>query len=159
MVRNVLTNLQQKELERQAKIEADAFVATTPEYVKCDTNFQSITSWMVKHGLDPVRENFRVAFETLKPVLIVNETAPPPPAPVAEVPVVVPPVVAPTVAPPSSHIPGLPSGVNREQGAVDAGVQRSAGDDIVYEQRDRAGNVVRVLKGMAAINAMPPPKR
>lgn len=158
VVRNLMGDLQQKALNDKAKVEADAFVATTPEYVKCDSNFESITSWMVRYGLDPVRRNFRTAFDTLNAagVLIVN-----PPA-VVEQPVAVPePVVAPVsvpvtpVQPPSATVPGLSSGLNRGQGVADAGPQRSAGDDIVYEVRDRAGNVVRKLTGLAAVNTMP----
>jgi hypothetical protein len=163
VVRSLLTDIQQERLQAKARVEADAFVALTPEYVKCDSNFESITGWMVKHRLEPLRQNFRLAFDTLKAagVLIVNEpvTAPveptavvaPPPAPVE--PVV---VVPPAAAPPAPSMPGLPSGLNREHGAADQGNTRSLGDEIVYEVKDpRTGRVVRTLTGMAAVNAMP----
>lgn len=49
-----------------ARAEADTFVRTTPEYYGCQENFETMTSWMVKNDLAPVRQNFKYAFETLR---------------------------------------------------------------------------------------------
>ena len=37
-----------------------------PDYVKCQSNFEAITSWMVRYDLAPVRENFQLAYDKLK---------------------------------------------------------------------------------------------
>jgi len=53
-------------LSLRAKIESDAFMEGTPDYYPCRENFDAITGWMVKNDLAPVRQNFGLAFDTLK---------------------------------------------------------------------------------------------
>ena len=73
-ITQTLSEIQNTNIRILAKIESDAFVASTPDYVKCQSNFEAITSWMVRYGLSPVRENFKLAYDKLKKagVLIVN---------------------------------------------------------------------------------------
>lgn len=63
--RKTMTGIQVTNLRMLAKQEADAFVAETPTYFKCQENFETITNWMVKNNLAPVRANFKLGYETL----------------------------------------------------------------------------------------------
>lgn len=65
-LRQTLTNLQVTNLRLLAKAESDAFLQTTPGYYRCQENFETITNWMLKNQLHPIRENFQLAYETLK---------------------------------------------------------------------------------------------
>lgn len=50
----------------EAKAEADAWVSSNPEYYRCQENFETITNWMVKNHLAPIRSNFQYTFDKLK---------------------------------------------------------------------------------------------
>ncbi len=161
-IRQTLASLQATSLRLLAKTEADAFVASTPAYYKCQDNFETITNWMLKNNLSPVRENFKRAYDamTKAELLVEAPTAPtalegpqPPPA-VPHDPVI------PEEPPQPRAAPRMASGLTRDQAADAGGVVRSAADEIVYEQpvKDRfgklTGQVVRYT-GLAAIDKMP----
>ena len=65
-VTRALADVQNTNIRILAKIESDAFVSANPDYVKCQSNFEAITSWMVRYDLAPVRENFQLAYDKLK---------------------------------------------------------------------------------------------
>ena len=166
-----LAEVQGTNIRILAKIESDAFVADNPDYVKCNGNFEAITSWMVRYDLAPTRENFQLAYDTLKKsgVLVVSYTDVPederpvqavPVVPVQAVPVVEPvvqaaPVPAPVVEQTPDLTPGtahIPTGFNRENSDSSAPIKPSD-DEVVYEVFVRGEK--KLYKGLAAINAMP----
>lgn len=89
VLRDTLSRLSQTELNLLAKVESDAFMQSTPEYYPCMENYLALADWMVKNNLKPVRQNFKLAFDTLtkdgvllgKPEVVPVET---PVAPVVE---------------------------------------------------------------------------
>ena len=66
VLRNTLSRLSQNEMRILAKTESDAFMESTPEYFPCMENFTTLTNWMVKNDLSPVRQNFTMAFNKLR---------------------------------------------------------------------------------------------
>ena len=143
---NTLTRQQEQNLQLLAKIETDAFLQANPQYYKCQENYEAITGWMVKRNLEPVRENFQLAYDTLKSLNVMVE-GPTPHVPVPDPP----PAEVPLDRPPTVR---LPSGLTKGQ-ATDTGNIRTIGDDVTYELVDPYTKQRRLLKGMAAINAMP----
>lgn len=160
-----LSEVQLENLRLRARVESNAFMADNPAYFKCQENYEAITSWMIKNELAPVRENFQLAYDTLKGlgVLIEGPKVESQTAlviePVIEVPVV--PVVP--VQEPVRHIP---FSLNNENSS-NVG-QSPTGNDIVYElitggelKRGSNGEQVlvgakkTVLTGQAALDAMP----
>jgi hypothetical protein len=162
-IRQTLATLQTTSLRLLAKSEADAFVSGTPGYYKCQENFETITNWMLKNNLSPVRDNFKRAYDAMlkaellieAPAVIVPtvEIAPVLPAPV-------PATLEPAPEPSRPVVPRMASGLTREQAADISGAVKSTADDIVYDQpvKDRfgkpTGHVVRYT-GLAAIDKMP----
>jgi|ERR1700689_765721 len=116
--------------------EALAFKNATPDYYPCPENLQTLAAWMQKNNLDPVKENFTYAYETLKEYMVPK---PPVAAPVVPVQITEPqPVAVQPVARPVS------SGLTRSNGS-DSGLVNLPGSDIVYGQ----------WKGYEAIEKMP----
>jgi hypothetical protein len=124
-IRNRINSQEQRLANIEARQEAEAFSMANPDYFVCVDNFKTITAWMVKNELHPVRENFQLAYDTLKAEGLIIE------APVKEIiptPAIhsVPPVeVAPVIpvtppVPPVSAARVAPSGLTREL-ASDAG--------------------------------------
>lgn len=60
-----LARLEEKAAKQSAMEEADAFRRSNPDYYICHENFESLANWMIKNGLEPVKENFQLAFDTL----------------------------------------------------------------------------------------------
>jgi hypothetical protein len=92
---STLRNLQNNSNRILAKTESDAFMAANPAkspggYFPCAENFEVIASWMGKNNLAPLRQNFQLAFDTLKKEEGVILMAPEDPIVVTE-PVVIPP--------------------------------------------------------------------
>lgn len=135
-------------LTLQAKQETDAFLQANPNYFKCQENFEAITGWMMKRKLQPVKDNFQMAYDELTKASVLVESPAPVPAPVR---VEVRPEPEPTPAP--APVSRIPSGLTRNQ-AADTGTAPRLGDDIVYELAQR-GAPAKVLRGMQAVNAMP----
>lgn len=65
-IRQTLTNVQVSNLRLLAKAESDAFIQSNPEYFRCQENFETITNWMLKNQLSPIRQNFQLAYNTLR---------------------------------------------------------------------------------------------
>lgn len=57
----------------QVKNEAESFVKDNPDYYGCKENFETITNWMLKNNLAPIRDNFQLAYNRLKAVGLLLE--------------------------------------------------------------------------------------
>lgn len=163
VLRQTLSNVQSNNLKLQARIEADAFVAETPDYFRCQDNFETITNWMLRNNLSPVRANFKMAYQTLDEAgLLIHAPVAPPvatPVPVAA-PVPAPVRAEPVVTEPPPSAPRISSGLTRQQATDGSSATTRAGDDIVYDRpiKDRQGNLTgKTIRytGLAAIEAMP----
>lgn len=160
-----ISSLRADNIQMKAKMEADAFVSKNPDYVICTENFESVTNWMLRHNLAPVRDNFQKAFDALKEagVLVtstdVYSTPPPetpPTLPVEAIPATAsePITTLPAETPPVHFAPAhIPTGLNRSN-STDAAVTRPATVDIVYERIGRDGKK-ETLTGLKAVEAMP----
>lgn len=95
-LRKMLTKNQMTMLQLAAVQNFDRFIKETPEYSNGETveNRKTLTDWVVKYGLAPTVENFKLAHTTLKeaglllaaPVQRQEQVAPPPTeTPVSEV--------------------------------------------------------------------------
>jgi len=150
-LRTRLARLEQQAAKSNALEEATAFRNANPDYYVHPDNFKTLANWIIKNGLEPVQENFQLAYDTLKEFMI--------PKPQAAAPVVAPvvdPPPAPTVQRPVS------SGLTRSNGS-DSGPSIGLGDDIIYEQPSvsrETGKVdpygpKTVYKGYEALERMP----
>lgn len=66
-----LRELQTTNTRILAKTESDAFMASNPPnkiggYLPCLENYEAIAGWMSKNDLAPLRQNFQLAFDTLR---------------------------------------------------------------------------------------------
>src|SRR5208282_1008388 len=161
-VTRALADVQNTNIRILAKIESDAFVAANPDYVKCQSNFEAITSWMVRYDLQPVRENFQLAYDKLKAAGVLTlsyadvpeeKRLTPPTVPVVEVPVQAIPVVPVQAIPVEEHVvAAVPTGFTRNNSDGAAPI-KPANDEIVYEVQVKG--TTRKYTGLSAINAMP----
>lgn len=130
VLRSKLARVEQRLDRATVQEEAIAFKNATPDYFPHPENLQTLAAWMYKNNLDPVKENFQYAYETLKEYMI------PRPAVVQKTDE---PVVQQTPAPRP-----VSSGLTRSNGS-DSGPQVLPGSDIVFGQ----------WKGSEAIDRMP----
>ena len=155
VVRNTLNKTQEDLLRLQAARESDAWVANNKEYYPCRENYEAITSWMVRHSLAPVRENFQKAYDTLKAANVLVQRQVEVPVVVVPEPVKLPEVIeqVPVIVIEEPPVRRIPTGLTREQASDGTPPPRPTGSDIVYEQV--IGNQKKTYVGLAAINAMP----
>lgn len=119
-IRNRINRQEQRLADIEAKQEAEAFAYSNPDYYICPENFRTITSWMVKNNLSPVRENFQLAYDKLKAEGLMVSAPLPVPDPVqVQAPVHVDPAPAPVPVQREEFIDGptpvrQPSGLTRE---------------------------------------------
>lgn len=150
-IRNVLSQSQTDVAAMRAKAEAEAFVRSNPDYFVCAENVQTIFSWMIKNELQPVKDNFQLAYDTLGPngsnVLVTKPIAaePPPPVPVAE--------PTPTLEP-AAPVRNLPPVLSRSNSS-ESGAARSNDSGITYEYRPNPNATPIVFKGREALERMP----
>jgi hypothetical protein len=139
ILRTRLARVEQRMDRSNVDAEARAFLRLRPDYYPLQANLETLAAWIEKNQLDPIKENFVLAYDTLKDVLEPRPAAPvsvqPPPAPVVETPVQ--PATPATIRPVSS---GLTRSV-----ASDSGPVANPGDEIVW------GN----FKGYEALERMP----
>lgn len=130
-LRTRLSRLEQQAAKSNALEEAQAFKNSNPDYYVCPDNFKTLANWIIKNGLEPVQENFQLAYDTLKEFMIPKPQA----APVVQ-----------KVDEPRPAIDPRPvsSGLTRSNGS-DSGPQSTPGSDIVFGQ----------WKGTEAIERMP----
>lgn len=178
-LRITMNKLQEENLNIKAQREADLFMASNPEYVKCLENGQAISGWLVRYGLAPVQSNYQKAYETLKSAgvlvtslevipqvspetVIANHTQVEEPVVPAreEIPVENQVVLETVVEEQKPATSRVPTGLSKSNSSNAGVVPAISADDIVYDviQRDAAGRQVgdkRTFRGLAAINAMP----
>jgi len=108
-------------LQVMAKQNFDIFASYTPEFYSVDEeNRRNLTGWMLKKGLEPTVENFKLAFSSLRSAGLLNEapsvrTEPVPvvePAPKAQEPVVAESRITPEPQPQPKRHSQVPSGLN-----------------------------------------------
>lgn len=166
-----LTELQTDNIQMKAKIEADAFIANNPSYVKCQENFEALTNWMLRYDLAPVRDNFQKAFDKLKAdgILLESEdiyVAPSLPAQVNVLDTPVEPTITlPATADSNSIDPSgqvdkqvfaparIPTGLNNGNSSEAAPIRNTPGSDITFTRIGKDGKQ-EVLTGVKAIEAM-----
>lgn len=73
VIRNILSKAQEDISALRAKEEAKLFVQANPDYLVCPENYETISNWMVKNRLTPIRSNFQLAYDTLKAVGLLLE--------------------------------------------------------------------------------------
>lgn len=116
-----LVRLEEDNARLKVKEEAEAFVRSESEYFPCPDNLAAIGNWMLKNNLDPIKENFKLAYDTLADVLVKRPVTETPHvqelAPVPE------PAAQPTPAPQPRPVS---SGLTRAQ-ASDAGTPQKTG--------------------------------
>ena len=163
---STIQGLQADNVQMKAQREAEAFVADTPDYVKCPENFEALTNWMVRYDLAPVRDNFRKAFDTLKAAGVLVESndvysTPSVTTPSSEVEpgqVVLDPPTPPLEAKeetPVVYAPAhIPTGLNSRNSSAEAPRSNAPGSDIVYEVVDAAGKKT-IYTGTKAVEMMP----
>lgn len=151
-IRNVLSQSQTDVAAMRAKAEAEAFVRSNPDYYVCAENVQTIFSWMIKNELQPVKDNFQLAYDTLGPngsnVLVARPAAvePPPPPPVVD--------PTPAAAEPAAPTRNLPPVLSRRNSS-ESGAARSNDSGITYEYRPNPNAAPIVFKGKEALERMP----
>jgi hypothetical protein len=99
-VRNAIKTAQQAAIDNKIRIEVDKFIYNTPDYYICQENWNTIYNWMTRYNLEPIEENFVMAFQRLSAadILLTSGGTVPgaqhaaPVAPVQHVPVYTPPV-------------------------------------------------------------------
>lgn len=110
-LRTRLARLEQKAAKSDALEEAQAFKNSNPDYYVCVENFQTMANWMVKNGLEPVKENFQLAYDTLK------EYMTPKPAAVVAAPIVHKTEETVTTGQPTTPARPVSSGLTRSNGS------------------------------------------
>lgn len=116
-LRTRLARVEQQIDRSNVQEEAKAFMRERADYFPCQKNLETLAAWIEKYELDPIKENFTLAYDTLKDVLISR----PAPAPVVETPVTVQPTPITTPAPRP-----VSTGLTRSN-ASDSGPAPSAG--------------------------------
>lgn len=148
---DTLNNVQSTNLNLLAKVESDAFVQANPDYFKCKENHESITNWMLRYNLAPVRENFQKAYDTLSAAGVITQAPEPTPVVVpAQVVPVAEPIAPPPAPAPASEPQRIPTGLSRSTASDTPPPAPAPGDDITYQLPGG-----RVVRGQAAIDAMP----
>ena len=99
--------------------EAKAFMRERPDYYPHNENLKTLAAWIEKYQLDPIKENFSLAYDTLKEYMVPRPT----PAPVSVQP---PPEPAPAPVIPTPA-PRLPSTGLTRSNASDSGPVASIG--------------------------------
>jgi hypothetical protein len=161
-----IQGLQADNIQMKAKQEADAFVAATPDYVKCAENFEAITSWMVRYDLAPVQDNFRKAFDTLKAAGVLVESNDvyntPSVTPTPEVQLEVPAALDQQTPPQEAIVEkpvvfapaNIPTGLNSRNSSAEAPRANTAGSAITYTHTFPDGRT-ETFTGSKAIEMMP----
>jgi hypothetical protein len=122
-IRGALSRAEQKIAAIEAQEQAKLFVQSTPQYYVCQENFLTLANWMIKNNLEPVKENYVLAFNTLHEAGLMIDRPEPTLSPVVETkstPVVEKPATEPASARPVS------SGLTRSQSS-DNGVPTKTG--------------------------------
>jgi hypothetical protein len=169
-----LNDNQDETIQNRALLEANAFTAAEPRYVRSNDNMQELLTWMVKRNLKPVRANFQLAFDSLVAKGILS--IPPTKREEATVPVVAPVangseisapatvdsrITVPPVAQPKRPVAGVGTGLtdsntsNVEPITRDPLVEGFILEVPVMDEKGKATGQVKVYKGLEALDKMP----
>ena len=169
-----LNDNQDETIQNRALLEANAFTAAEPRYVRSNDNMQELLTWMVKRNLKPVRANFQLAFDSLVAKGILS--IPPTKREEATVPVVAPVangseisapatvdsrITVPPVAQPKRPVAGVGTGLtdsntsNVEPITRDPLVENFILEVPVHDEKGKATGQVKVYKGLEALDKMP----
>lgn len=146
----------------QGQQEVAGFMTANPGYYACDHNRNTIVNWLAKNNLALVRDNFQLAYDTLREFMVTPAPLPVPAIPAA--------VVADLGEPPDSTDINTPeplataptppvapkrvaTGITKSQ-ASNAAPAKILGSDITYEVTDPYSKVKRTYTGLAAVDAM-----
>src|SRR5579859_225825 len=124
----------------QGQQEVASFMQANPSYYPCDHNRNTIVNWLAKNNLALVRDNFQLAYDTLREFMVSPSPAPPssnaPIDIVTEQP-------TPVAQPPEEIQPGPPpaprrvaTGITKAQASDNVAPAKVIGDDIIYEVID-----------------------
>jgi hypothetical protein len=169
-----LNRNQDETIQNRALLEANAFTAAEPRYVRSNDNMQELLTWMVKRNLKPVRANFQLAFDSLvaKGILLLppmkrEEATVPVVAPVANGSEISAPatvdsrITVPPVAQPKRPVAGVGTGLtdsntsNVEPITRDPLVENFILEVPVHDEKGKATGQVKVYKGLEALDKMP----
>lgn len=169
-----LNRNQDETIQNRALLEANAFTAAEPRYVRSNDNMQELLTWMVKRNLKPVRANFQLAFDSLvaKGILLLppmkrEEATVPVVAPVANGSEISAPatvdsrITVPPVAQPKRPVAGVGTGLtdsntsNVEPITRDPLVEGFILEVPVMDEKGKATGQVKVYKGLEALDKMP----
>jgi len=75
-VRATLQGIQAEKMKREVFAAGEAFMNAHPEYVRCAENEQAMFSFLESRGLAMTRKNFEIAFEELRPGLVLAAPKP-----------------------------------------------------------------------------------
>jgi hypothetical protein len=65
-LRTRLARVEQRLDRSTVQDEAIAFKNGNPDYYACPENLQTLAAWMYKNNLDPIKENFQLAYDSLR---------------------------------------------------------------------------------------------
>ena len=169
-----LNDNQDETIQNRALLEANAFTAAEPRYVRSNDNMQELLTWMVKRNLKPVRANFQLAFDSLVAKGILS--IPPTKREEATVPVVAPVangseisapatvdsrITVPPVAQPKRPVAGVGTGLtdsntsNVEPITRNPLVENFILEVPVHDEKGKTTGQVKVYKGLEALDKMP----
>lgn len=142
----------------QGQQEVAGFMQANPGYYACDHNRNTIVNWLAKNNLALVRDNFQLAYETLREFMVT-------PAPVTPLPLKIPIAeVQPEPEPvdinaPDPIVPApvprrVATGISKAQASDGTAPAKVIGDDIIYEVIDPYSKVKKTYRGLAAVDAM-----
>ncbi len=171
---DALNRNQDETIQNRALLEANAFTAAEPRYVRSNDNMGTLLNWMVKNNLKPVRANFQLAFDTLvaEGILLLpptkrEEATVPVVAPIANsgelsaAPPVASRITEPAVAPEKRPVAGVGTGLTDNNSSHVEPITRDPLVDgfilevVVRDEKGKATGQVKVYKGLEALDRMP----
>lgn len=64
-IRQAIQDSQKAATDNRIRLEVDQFLVNNPDYYICTENWNTIYNWMERYNLDPIEENFTMAFKRL----------------------------------------------------------------------------------------------
>lgn len=109
-IREALKQSQQSANDNRIRVEVDKFLVNNPDYYVCTENWNTIYNWMQRFNLDPIEDNFTMAFKRLSAADILLTGGGTVPGQGANPAAYVAPVTLPASVPPPTAVPAdLPS--------------------------------------------------
>jgi hypothetical protein len=184
-VREAIQVSQKAAIDNQIRAEVDSFLINNPDYYICKENYNTICNWMERFNLEPIEENFTMAYKRLsaEDILLTGGGTVPGKAPVSVQPIPAKPVTFdntqefggeikvepveivnfdPSVStPPPASVQRITTALTNSNTSISAPPPPVPGSDIVYvspaitDSKGRLTNPSRTFYGMKALDAMP----